>query len=176
MSLNPRRRSTSAASTDRAAQRGYTIIELVAVLLVAGVLAATAIPKFDAAFGVRDELWRDDVVAGLRYAHKSALSHRRLVCATLSNTSLSLQIAQVNNEPSSSCDLDLPGPSGSGAVFASTQATGATTSLSPTGVIYFQPDGRVTTDAQGSSASTRTITLSTSATAIVVRGETGHVE
>jgi hypothetical protein len=49
------------------------------------------------------------------------------------------------------------------------------TTVSPAGVLFFQPDGRVTSDGAGTTASNRTISL-TGASSIVVRGETGHVE
>jgi hypothetical protein len=48
-------------------------------------------------------------------------------------------------------------------------------SLTPAGTIYFQPSGRVTSDAAGVDAGQWRITVSGSS-AVVLTGETGHVE
>ena len=151
---------------------GFTMVELVVVLMLVGVLAAVAVPKMGGLMGARDDAWRDGLLDAMRYAQKSAVSHRRLVCATVSNTQVSLQIATTN--PASSCDASLMGPSGNN-VFASSGTSTMTTAVSPAGVIFFQSDGRVTTDAAGATTADRTLTpLGLSAIAII--GETGHAE
>lgn len=157
------------ASSSR--RRGFTLPELIAVLLMISVLAATAMPKMTGALSFRDDGWRDQVVAALRQARVSAVSHRRLVCASVGASSVSLSIASAN--PASACTTALPGSDGSAA--AASSGGGVAASVSPTGLIYFQPSGRVTSDGAGVTASTRTITLGTLA-AIVVEGETGHVD
>lgn len=165
-----------ATSSDRlarcASQRGFTIAELVAVMVIVGVLAAVALPKFSAGLAVRDDVFRDEVVSALRYAHATATSHRRLVCATVDSTSVSLAIAAVN--PATACSASLPGPDGS-ATYASTNS-GTTASAAPSGTLYFQPSGRVTSDAAGATTTDTTITISGVSSAISVVGETGHVE
>ena len=62
-----------------------------------------------------------------------------------------------------------------GSALAADSKGGAAASVSPSGSLYFQPSGRVSTDGAGSSAATRTITI-TGQTPIVLVGETGHVE
>ncbi|MEW6703930.1 MAG: prepilin-type N-terminal cleavage/methylation domain-containing protein [Pseudomonadota bacterium] len=151
-------------------EHGFTLPELVAVLIVVGVLAAVAMPRFEAALAIRDDGWHDEVVSALRHARQTAVSHRRLVCATVAGNSVSLGIAATN--PASACSVALNGPDGN-APYA-TSAHGSA-SVSPAGTMYFQPSGRVTSDGAGTSASSRSITVSGSDT-ITVIGETGHVE
>lgn len=152
-------------------QRGFTLPELIAVMVVVSVLAAVALPKFDAALTIRNDSWRDEVVSALRLARSTAVSHRRLVCAAVASGSVTLTIAAVN--PATACSATLPGPGGAAAY---TSSNVATASVSPAGTMYFQPSGRVTSDGAGSTASDRSISISGTSTAISVIGETGHVE
>lgn len=161
-----------AGSDPRAgSERGFTLPELIAVLLLTGILAATAMPRLQGTLSFRDDGWRDQVVAALHYAHKSAVSHRRLVCASVAAAGVTLSIASAN--PATSCSASLPGLDGQ--VLAANSKGGAAASISPAGTIYFQPSGRVSTDGAGSSAATRTISIVGQANIVLV-GETGHVE
>jgi MSHA pilin protein MshC len=152
-------------------QRGFTMVELVAVLLMAGVLAAVALPKMTDVFSVRNETAHDEVVAALRYAAQTAQSHRRLVCADVSSSGLALRIA--TNRSASSCDTALLGPDGSSTF--TTNPGNATFTLSPAGTIYFQPNGRATSDGAGATASSRSLAIS-NATGITILGETALVQ
>lgn len=150
---------------------GFTLIELMAVMVMVGVLAVVALPRLQGATAFRDLAWRDQVVSALRHAQATAYSHRRLVCATLSGNTLSLHIASAH--PATTCTTPLPGPDGT-AIAASADAGAAPAVLSPSGVLYFQPSGRVTSDGAGNTASSRTVTIS-DLDPVVIVGETGHV-
>lgn len=157
-------------------QRGFTMNELVMVLVIGGILAAYVVPRLGTFMGVRDGAWRDSLASSMRMAQKFAVGHRRLVCANITNTTVSLRIATAN--PATACDTDLPGPDGS-SVFARAGNNNATTVVSaggaPASGLFFQPDGRVTTDGAGTNAVDWTIT-STAAAPIAIFGETGHVD
>jgi prepilin-type N-terminal cleavage/methylation domain-containing protein len=156
----------------RSSERGFTFPELVMVIVIVGVLAAVAIPKFDGLSGTRSESWRDELSAGLRYAHQTAISHRRLVCATVSGGQLTLSIAAAN--PASACGSTLASPNGSSS-FTTTTTSTVTPSFGST--LYFQPSGRVSTDGAGTGVSTSyTVTIAGASTPVLVYGETGHVE
>ena len=152
--------------------RGFTMVELVVVLVVTGVMAAFAMPKLITAVSMRDAGWHDQVISAMRYAQKAAVGHRRVVCATVNATSVTLAIATVN--PAVSCDGTLASSDGTGTA-ATTTNSSAATAVSPAGVIYFQPDGRATSDLAGTTSSTRTVSMS-GATDITVNGETGYVQ
>ena len=153
----------------RRCERGFTLPELIAVMVIIGVLAVVAMPKFDVALNLRADTYRDQIVAALRYAHSSAASHRRLVCASVGSNAVNLGIAAAN--PASACSATLPGVDGG----AAASSSASTSSVSPAGTLYFQPSGRVTSDAAGVSAGLWRISVS-GASAITLTGETGHVE
>ena len=152
-------------------ERGFTLPELVAVLLLLGILSATALPRLGGALAFRDDGWRDQVVAALRHAHQVAISHRRLVCADVDAGGVALRIASAN--PASACSNVLAGFDGQ--VRAADARGAAAALLSPPGPIYFQPSGRVTADGAGVTAANRTIAIA-GQPVIVLVGETGHVE
>ena len=151
--------------------RGFTLPELIAVLMLVSILAVATVPKVNGVLSFRDAAWRDEVVAALRQAHKTAISHRRLVCADITTGSVALSIASIN--PANACAAVLMGGDGSGSVALNQGA--ALTSVSPPGTLFFQPSGRVSSDAAGVSAQTRRIDIS-GQSAVVIVGETGHVE
>ena len=159
----------AAKSSDAA--RGFTLPELIAVLILVGILSVNVVPRLQGALSWRDDGWRDQVVAALHYAHKTAISHRRLVCADVSGSAVTLTIASSN--PATSCTSSLPGMDGGTASASSGGANSA--SVSPAGSFYFQPSGRVTTDGAGITAAARNIAIS-GQTNIVVIGETGRVD
>ncbi len=150
-------------------ERGFTLPELVAVMLLAAILSAIALPKLQGLLSFRDDAWRDQVLAAIRWAHHSATGHRRLVCVDIAAERVNLTIASAN--PASTCSTALPGADGGSAAYSA----GAAATVSPAGTLYFQPSGRVTSDGAGSSASTRRIAI-TGQDDIVINGETGHVQ
>lgn len=60
-------------SVGRTRRGGFTVVELVVTLVIAGALAATALPRFIRIGDFQERFFHDDVTAGLRYAHKLAL-------------------------------------------------------------------------------------------------------
>ncbi|MGE5470340.1 MAG: Tfp pilus assembly protein FimT/FimU [Bacteroidota bacterium] len=147
---------------------GYTLVELLTVMIILGILAAMALPKLSASSSFQAMTFNEQVRGALRLAQKTAVSHRRLVCATLTSTTVTLSIASLN--PATVCGTaTLPGASG-GSVYATTSSA----TLSPTGTLYFQPSGIVTADAAGATISDFTLNV-TGMTAIEVKGATGYV-
>lgn len=151
---------------------GFTIVELVTIMVVIGVLSAIAIPKLTGNTGFAGAAFRSDIVGALRYAQKTAVGHRRLVCATLAASSVTLSIAPDN--PATSCTATLTNATGE--PYASQDATiTASGALLLLGNLYFQPDGTITTNAAGTTLAAGVISV-TEQPNITVAGATGYVE
>lgn len=152
----------------RPASAGFTLAELVMVLVLVGLLAVVALPRFSGSSEFRNIAFRDEVAAALRYAQKSAVSHRRLVCAVFTPSSVTLHIAATN--PAAACgSATLNGPDGKTA-FAQ---AGSDLMAGGLPTLHFQPSGLVTSAA--GVVMTHTVGIS-GASAVTVVGATGHVE
>ena len=162
--------ATTSDSAARRPARGFTMVELIAVMLLVGVLAVVALPRLDGTLGLRGTAWRDQVLAATLQARSLATGHRRLVCLTVATGAVQMTMASAN--PASSCNTTLPGPDGD-ARWAVDPASLAVT-VNPAGTLYLQPDGRVTSDGAGLTAVNVSIAIA-GETALQITGETGHV-
>lgn len=61
--------------------RGFTMIELITVMIVIGILAAYAAARLDVAT-FRERGFHDALKSGLQFARKAAVAKRRQVCVT----------------------------------------------------------------------------------------------
>jgi MSHA pilin protein MshC len=152
------------------------MVELITVMVVLGIISAVAIPKM-MGNDMAGPAFRAELVSALRYAQKTAVSHRRLVCATLSPspayTTVTLSIAQGSGSSIASCDTALSLPDGSTSYTSKDSAT--TASSPPSNPLYFRPEGTITSDGAGTTTVAGTITVGTQ-TAIAIQGATGYVE
>jgi MSHA pilin protein MshC len=80
-------------SAGRLAPAGFSLVELVVVLIVAGILAVVATAKFADRKAFDTEGFYDDVQAAVRYAQKQAIAKRRNVCVAFTSSSASLTFA-----------------------------------------------------------------------------------
>lgn len=150
---------------------GFTIVELITVMIVLGVLSAIAIPRLTGDTSISGNVYRQEVLSALRYAQKTAVSHRRLVCATLAAQSVTLQIATAN--PAAACGTTLASPDGTSYV-SRDSAVSASGNLVGT-TLFFQPSGLITTTGAGIVEVADTITITSQGT-IRIDGSTGYVE
>jgi len=74
--------------------RGFTLIELIMVLVLLGVLAVFAGPRMLRPTDFYARGFHDETLAYLRYAQKTAVAQRRTVCVTFSASSVTLTMAQ----------------------------------------------------------------------------------
>lgn len=160
-------------------QPGFTIVELIATLIVAGILAAVVVPRFFGSTGFEERGLYDETVSALRYAQKTAIAQRRLVCVRLEAKKITLRVASSYGVVS--CNTDLTGPDGKRPYLidatentkygnANVQFSGLTLGGVAAGFpteLHFRPSG--------SPSSAATITIANFGSAITVEAETGYV-
>lgn len=147
--------------------RGFTLIELVMVLVVLGVLAIVLVPRL----GSRDfdaRGFHDETLAMLRYAQKTAIAQRRTVCVTLGPASVTLTI--VGSAGGTACPGNaMVGPRGE----TPAQANGRS------GVSYVVQPGDFYFDALGQPSAARSMEVTANGTpmgrTITVEAGTGYV-
>lgn len=81
--------------------RGYSLIELVVVLVVAGILAAIAMPQFNQP-QIDASWYQEQAKAALRYAQRQAVAQHRTVYVFVAASSIELCFAATNPCPAGS--------------------------------------------------------------------------
>ncbi len=141
---------------------GFTMVELIMVIVILGILSVVAIPRMDTS-GYRALQFHDQTVSALRYAQKTATSHRRRVCVVFTATTVTLSIDSTKTRTACASPLNLP----DGSVRVTT--TNAAFAPVPADFI-FATDGTVATVA------TNPVLKIDGQADINVVGATGHVQ
>lgn len=92
-------------------ERGFTLIELIMVIVLLGILAVVAAPRMFSSTDFYARGFHDETLAMLRYAQKTAIAQRRTVCVAFSApapASATLSIASAAG--ASACNTSLTGP------------------------------------------------------------------
>ena len=92
-------------------QRGFTLIELIMVMVMLGVLAVFAAPRIFNSDDFYARGFHDETLGLLRYAQKAAIAQRRTVCVVFAAGSATLSIA--SNAPTASTPTPTCSPSSS---------------------------------------------------------------
>jgi MSHA pilin protein MshC len=155
--------------------KGFSLIELVAVMLLVGILSAVVIPRM-ASVSVYDTRGvRDDSISFLRFSQKIAIAQRRWV--QVSGTGTGLQAHYCSGSLCSTslgtCVLAVADPI-SGQPYQVVPPSNVT--VSQPAAFYFDCEGRPV-DAAGSSIPTLAVTVSSSdgqSTGLTLEAETGY--
>jgi len=183
------------------AQGGFTLIELIVTMIVAGILALVVVPRFSLLSGYDEVGYRDKVKATLEFARKTAVAQRRYVCVTQNGNGLvltrdlrdpdpltfaSVTAATCPNSGNSRVSLPVADAKACGSGTAGNEIcspAGNVTLSAPTTALIFNPLGKPSSTANCSALCTATnfcytVTDTNSGSAgstITVEAETGYV-
>lgn len=148
--------------------QGFSLIELVVTMLIIGIMAVAILPRWRGNSGFDERAFRDRVVAGLRYAQKSAIATRRTTCATFSAAPASVSFRVSTNNGAANCAV--------GAALVGHDANPLVVTA-PNGVSFAALPADIVFDGGGRAGSAATISITglNATLAITVEAETGYV-
>jgi MSHA pilin protein MshC len=116
-------------------ERGFTLVELIFVMAIAGILAAVAMPRLVGTNSFDTRGFSDQLAATVRFAQKLAIAQRREAFVQLSASTATLCYSA--GVP---CSAQAPGPGGEKPYTIS--APGDVAIASPVAVLRFDAGGR----------------------------------
>jgi MSHA pilin protein MshC len=148
------------------AQQGFTMVELVTVMVIIGILAAVAVPRFFEINTFDSRAYYDQLLSHLRYAQKAAVAQHSFVCVAFTANRISL----TQGATTACTGGDLVNTAGEAMI--SEAPHGVT--LTQYANFNFDAMGRPV-DAAGVSTATQRITVSGYDSPVTVEAETGYV-
>jgi MSHA pilin protein MshC len=162
------------AAVARGPERGFTLVELVTVLVLLGVLAAVALPRLGGVGVYAERASGSRLVSGLRFAQEQAMSRNRFVrvrIATPAADRFRIERCQGRAPSPGACpgwvQLSPPGSTGDWSLSGDLAFDSAAT-------LFFDGLGRPVT-AAGGSPGTQTVAAGGGAVTVTVEAETGFV-
>ena len=152
--------------------RGFTLIELVTVLIIVGILSFFVISRLDFVSTFDQRSYHDKLKAGLQFARRTAVAERRYVCVAVATGVVSFKfdpnVPESVGTPNCSNALSLPTPD--------RNCAGPNQICLPSGVSLTAPASgtNFTFDARGASSAAAAFS-STGQPNIIVENETGYV-
>lgn len=149
-------------------ESGFTIVELVAVMVITGIIAAIAAPRFIGvdAFDARGS--HGTLVSALRYAQKTAIAQRRNVFVNINTATRVVCLGYTND-----CSSAVIDPS-TQAAYSKTLSSNVTITASTT-PIGFDGLGRPVPNATATFTIQNAVVPAESTRTITVEAETGYV-
>lgn len=155
---------------------GFTLVELITVILLVAILSAVAAPRFMQREAFEERGFFDGTRALLKYAQRLAIAERREVCVTLAAASVALTL-NPTTIPGAACSAAVIAPGGDTAfpTYTITAPAGLVLAF-PNAVFRFNALGQPIDNATGALLGNQAISLTGSGVrTITVAGETGHV-
>jgi len=153
-----------------ARQRGFSLAELITVIVIIGILAATAVPRFMDRNAFDSRGFYDQAISTLRYAQKAAIAKHQFVCVTFP----AINSITLTTGAAAGCagGANLTGPDGV-APYTVTNANASFTVIP--GALGFDALGRPFDAAGAALVANQAITVSAYANPIIIEMETGYV-
>ena len=152
--------------------RGFTMIELIVVIIVLGIMALAIVPRFSLLSGFNEAGYNDQIRSAIEFARKAAVASRRHVKVTVAANGLVLTAAAADPDSgfpgSFPRNLNLPGTS-SNAITPPANGT-LVASVSP---LIFDPNGIPLNNAGATLSTASTYTVS--GYTVTVEAYTGYV-
>lgn len=147
---------------------GFTLPELIAVLVISGLIAAFAASRWDSGSGVDELGFRERMMTALRLAQRRAMADGCEVRVTVAAAGYTL--AQRAALCSGAFSLALAGTAGAGTTLDSAPPSGIALSSSPA-TFYYDAAGAVRASPGGAYTN---VTITVGSRAIQIVGTTGH--
>jgi MSHA pilin protein MshC len=144
--------------------RGFTLIELVVTMLLIGILAAVALPRFFDATDFSSRAFYDEVIQAARYGQKLAVASGCDVQLSIGAGNYALH-QRATSCTSGAFTRDVPRPAGSGSFAAAAPSGVSLSASSPT--VVFDSLGRATPGG---------VTVTVDGRDFTIVGESGYVD
>ncbi len=153
---------------------GFTLIEMIMVIVILGVLAVFVAPRMMGTSDFYARGFHDETLGYLRYAQKTAIAQRRTVCVSFGSSSVTLAIASASSTPGCASAGTLVGPRGESPVTLSAKpGVSFSTTLAPAN-FNFDALGQPVNSA-GAAMSTQTFQVSGVTPSISIESATGYI-
>ena len=153
-------------------QDGFTMVELITVMVLLGVLAAIGLPRLMGDNGTSVAVFGDQLASALRQAHTNAVARRRTVCVEATGTAVRLRIKTTAGPGACNAAID----NVTDDLFASRDSK-VTVAGAPA-TLFFQPDGTVSSSQNGPPLGRLALAIQASGVtqrSVVLEGSTGYV-